>query len=186
MEKLLNPCPPHLTDAFALLEPLASNLVRGTYDIVVGGNKRDANVVLREDVPLDEFKGIVSHAFISKDGNLLLCVRTMNRITPGSRMEVTDAQLIQAALDPRLYKSLPGEYKFRSYRFEGIRALEVCRAGQWIPLITAPPADRSTASDLLSFTAFVDRLEAAQAAASGGRPDDGQRSRFDTYGEGGF
>lgn len=146
MEKLLNPCPPELAEAFALLEPLASNLVRGRYDIVVGGAKKDENVIIRETVPLDEFKGIVSHAFVSKDGKLLLCVRTMNRIMPGDRMEVTDAQLMQAALDPRLYKSLPGEYKFRSYRFEGIRELEVCRGGKWMPLIATqiPPSRLDT------------------------------------------
>lgn len=143
MEKLLNPCPPELADAFALLEPLANNLVRGRYDIVVGGAKPDATTIIRENVPLDEFKGLVSHAFISKDGKLLLCVRTVNRITSGDRMAVTDEQLLAAALDPRLYKGLAGEFKFRSYRFEGLRELERWNGRQWVPLITAaipPPA----------------------------------------------
>ena len=55
----------------------------------------------------------------------------MNRITPGDRMSVTDEQLMEAAENPNLYKNLPGEFKFRAFRYEGIRQLEVCLGGRW-------------------------------------------------------
>lgn len=129
-----NPVPVSLASAFAKLEPLANKLVRGSYNKVVGC-KKDDNTVYRDGVSSDEFKGVVSHAHVSKDGNLLLYVRNMNRITPGDRMSVTDEQLMAAAADPRLYKNLPGEFKFRAFRFEGIRKLDVCLGGHWRPVL---------------------------------------------------
>lgn len=121
------------------LNGLVGNLVRGRYDVVVGGGQADANVVYRDGVAFDAIQGFVDAVRVTKAGKVILVMRNMNRITPGDRSEVTDTRLLLAELDPRVYKGLAGEYKFRSYRSEGLRNLEVCRGGKWTEVDHAQP-----------------------------------------------
>ena len=110
-------------------------MVRGSYKVVVGGSKPSASTVMREGVSRDEFKGFVETVRTTKSGHVILTMRTYNRITAGSRSAVTDLELALAEADPRLYKGLPGEFQFRTYRLEGVLSLEVCRGGLWFPVL---------------------------------------------------
>lgn len=121
------------------LKRLEGLLIRGKYMTVVGGAKPDPTTVVREGVALDEIKGFVDTVKDTKTGNTILVMRNMNRITAGSRAEITDADLIRAELDHRVYKGLPGEYKYRSYRAEGLHSLEVCKGGKWEPVTDPAP-----------------------------------------------
>ena len=113
---------------------LEGKIVGGRYETVVGKFNPREEVIYRPGVDKDEFKGRISTVFRSKEGNFCVTLRNFNRITPGDRMAVSDSRLKLAEADPRAYKGLPGEFKYRTLRLEGIQSLAVLKAGKWVPL----------------------------------------------------
>lgn len=126
----------------AQLQKLLTNqLVRGTYKIVVGKFNPKEQVVYREGVAKDEFKGRVKSVWRSKDGNVCVVMRHYNRITPGDRKSVSDVVIKMAEESGRAYTGLPGEFKFRSLRLEGIQGIEVMKAGKWVSFSSMSPQE---------------------------------------------
>lgn len=120
----------------AQLQKLLENqLVRGNYKIIVGKFNPREQVIYRSGVARDEFKGRVKSVFRSKEGNVCVVLRHFHRITPGDRKSVSDELLKIAEESPRAYKGLPGEFKFRSLRLEGILDIKIMKAGKWVPVM---------------------------------------------------
>jgi len=114
-----------------LRDALCNQIVHLAYDIQVG-KKSNTPVTYRKDVPLDEAKGRVSSIWITKKGVLVVCMRSYNRITPGSRKDITPQMERRAKQDHRAYKGMPGEFQYRTFHLKGVRWIKVCRGGKWM------------------------------------------------------